>query len=44
VNGTEQYPDRPSGDPAAISKKMYAKYGRQIIAAYKELKSTKNKK
>ncbi|WP_250318004.1 alpha-N-acetylglucosaminidase [Pedobacter sp. B4-66] len=44
VNGTELYPDQPSGDAAAISKMMYAKYNKQIIAAYKELKLTKNKK
>lgn len=44
VNGTELYPDQPSGDAAAISKMMYAKYNKQIIATYKELKLTKNKK
>ncbi|WP_448633863.1 alpha-N-acetylglucosaminidase C-terminal domain-containing protein [Pedobacter panaciterrae] len=44
VNGTEQYPDQPTGDPTEISKKMYAKYGKQITAAYKKLKLTKNKK
>ena len=36
VNGSETYPDKPVGDPVALSKKLYTRYVALIKDSYQK--------